>query len=155
MIEAPKVVAHFSSGRLVRGTTRDFLPSRHILHIQTIDGDSVEVSVLDLKALFFVRDLNGRKDHVRAHGFPSCPPSHAQGKKVAVHFSDDELVCGYATSYTPDRATFFMVPADAHSNNLRIYVVMQAVKQIALGPGADTLVREVNSARSVTAARTQ
>jgi hypothetical protein len=145
MIEAPKVVAHFVSDRLVKGTTQDFLPSRDRLHIQTTDGDSVDVSVRDLKALFFVRDLAGDKDHVRAHGFPAQPSSHAQGKKVAVLFGDDELACGYTTSYTPDREAFFMVPADPNSNNLRVYVVMRAAKEIALGPAADALVHQLGS----------
>ena len=54
-----------------------------------------------------------------------------------MRFKDAELVCGYSLSYSPDRDGFFMFPADAGSNNLRVFVVTAAAMTVRAGPSAE------------------
>jgi hypothetical protein len=39
---------------------------------------------------------------------------------------------GYTTGYSPDRAGFYMVPADLKGNNDRIFVVVSATESIEM-----------------------
>jgi hypothetical protein len=87
-----------------------------------------------------VRDFAGAPERTKLRGFLAAPPETSQGKKVAVLFRDGELVCGYTLTFSPDRAGFFMFPADAMGNNLRIFVVVRAAAEIKAGPAADQLV---------------
>ena len=50
---------------------------------------------------------------------------------MKVTFSDGEEIIGYASSYSPDRSGFFLVPADLKGNNERIFVVMSSSTQVA------------------------
>ena len=60
-IDWGKVVARFNDGRIVRGYTNDFDPSKAHLHVSSDlrDGESTIILLSDLKALFFVRDFAG------------------------------------------------------------------------------------------------
>ena len=66
--------------------------------------------------------------------------------KIAILFSDGELVCGYSLSYSPRREGFFIFPADSGSNNLRIFVVASSATQVAEGMAAEDLAQKtINS----------
>jgi hypothetical protein len=56
-----KVIARFKDGRIVRGYTNDFDPSKAHLHVSSDlrDGESTIILLSDLKALFSVRDFAG------------------------------------------------------------------------------------------------
>jgi hypothetical protein len=90
-----------------------------------------------------VRDFAGSSERTKLRGFLAAPAETPQGKKVAVLFRDGELVCGYTLTFSPDRAGFFMSPADPESNNLRIYVVTAAAAEVKAGPAAENLARRV------------
>jgi hypothetical protein len=145
MLDTNKVVAGLLDGRRVKGTTRDFSPLRPVFRIESTEGHSVEVRLTELKALFFVRNLDG--DHVRQdyRGFPPLDVPMAQGKKVAVRFKDGELLCGYALGYSRDRDGFFLVPADPTTNNLRVYVLARAAVRIEVGAAAETFAQVVSA----------
>ena len=140
MAEINKVVAHLVDGRKIKGTTQDFFPNRNGFHIQPTNGKpAMEILMRDMKALFFVRDLAGNKSYKAVRGFGRGTVTNAQGKKVAVKFKDGELMCGYTLSYSPERDSFFMLPADGGSNNLRVYVVTRSADEIRVGPAAEAL----------------
>jgi Family of unknown function (DUF6982) len=140
MPESLRVVVRFTDGNTLKGTTQDFRAANPRFHLIPADGGAVmEVSTDRLKAVFFVRDFEGEPERAKLRGFLSAPPETAQGKKVAVRFRDDELVCGYTLSFSPDRKGFFLFPADAGGNNLRIYVVTSAASEIKAGPAAEQL----------------
>jgi uncharacterized protein DUF6982 len=142
-----RVVVHLTSGRMLKGTTRDFFPNRPLFHlVPHPSGPILEVRCRLVKALFFVREFGGNPDRKSLPGFVAAPGETAQGKKLAVRFKDGELLCGYSLSYAPDREGFFMFPADAASNNLRIYVVTSSTAEIACGPAAETLARRMTDA---------
>ena len=142
MADNLKVVAHFNSGKIVKGSTQDFFPNRPLFHLQTVHSTSLEIRCRDLKALFFVKDLEGnqaRRDH---RGFILAPAETSHGKKLAVRFKDGELMCGYSLSYSPDREGFFVFPADPGSNNLRVYVVTTSAAEVKAGPAADLMTQK-------------
>lgn len=143
MTEIIKVVAHFNSGKIVKGSTQDFFPNRPLFHLQTTDGTSLEVRCRDLKALFFVKELEGNQARRDLRGFIQSPAENSHGKKLAVRFKDGELMCGYSLSYSPDREGFFVFPADPGSNNLRVYVLTSATLDVKMGLHADALAQEI------------
>jgi hypothetical protein len=82
----------------------------------------------DLKALFFVKDLEGDSEHAEQLDFdPSHPPV---GRRIKVTFKDGESLVGTTTGYQPSRPGFFLVPADVDSNIERCYVVAVAAEEI-------------------------
>lgn len=144
MAETIRVVARFADGRLLKGTTQDFLPNRPCFHVIPSDGGpSLEVRTAQLKALFFVRNLEGDPDRPSLRGFLDAPAATTQGRKIAVRFADEELLCGHTLSYQPGRPGFFMTPVDEASNNIRIFVIVAATAEIKAGLAAEALASEV------------
>ncbi len=128
---ANRVVAHYRDGRLVKGSTADFLPTRAVFHVAPESGGAlVPVQISDLKAVFFVRDLAGRPGQVKRNEFdPAKPPI---GRKIRVAFKDGEVMLGTTQGYQPGRPGFFIVPADAAANTERCYVVTASTTQVTL-----------------------
>lgn len=122
-----KIVVHYKDGRIVKGTTSDFLPTRPLFHVTPSDGQSsaplVEVKVPDVKAIFFVKDFVGNQARKDIQGFPDKP---IVGKKVKIGFKDGEIMIGTTQGYDPGRDGFFIIPADMDSNNERCFVVASA-----------------------------
>lgn len=142
MVEAPRVVAHFIDGKLLKGTTQDFNPARPTFHLIPSNGSPVvEVACKLLKAIFFVKSLQGDPKRQELRGFIAGPKATAQGKKIAIRFKDGELLCGYTLAHRPDREGFFLFPAHADGNNLRIYVLAAAADEIKAGTAAEDLAR--------------
>jgi hypothetical protein len=129
--------------KIVKGTTTDFFPNRPLFHLVPASGPAVEVRCKDLKALFFVRDLNGNHRRRDVRGFLAAPNEGTHGKKIAIRFKDGELLCGYTLTFTPDREGFFVFPSDPGSNNQRVYVITGAATEIKAGPAADVLVKKL------------
>lgn len=140
------VVARYLDGRVLKGVTRDFSPNRGIFHVDLQDGtNAVELRFKQLKALFFVRALEGDPSRQDLRGFVAGPAETQQGKKIAVRFRDGEFICGYTLSWSPDREGFFMFPADANTNNQRIFVITASTVEIKAGPAAEVLAQRVLS----------
>ncbi|HXB56582.1 MAG TPA: hypothetical protein VN461_17560 [Vicinamibacteria bacterium] len=129
-----KVVARYQDGRLLKGFTTDFLPEAEVFHLSPVaptqGATPVEVRVAELKALFFVREFQGRPDYSDRKEFdPARPPV---GRKVRVIFKDGELILGTTPGYQPDHFGFFVVPADPRSNIERCFVVSSATRDVTL-----------------------
>lgn len=139
-----KVVARYLDGRVLKGVTRDFSPNRISFHVE-VDGtgEIVELRCRHLKALFFVRSFDGDSARQDLRGFVEGPAETAQGRKIAVRFRDDEFICGYTLSWSPDRDGFFLFPSDAGSNNQRIYVIAASTDEVKAGVQAEALAQRV------------
>ena len=136
------VVARYRSGEVVKGYTQDFVPDRPLFHVLPRGSQvSVAVKTAELKAVFFVRDLMGNKLRQKNRKFPAVDSGPQTGRRIAVLFEDGELIVGHAQTYGPEKAGFFVFPADPNGNNLRIYVLRAATKQVKLGPAAEELAR--------------
>jgi hypothetical protein len=133
---ANAVVARFADGRTVKGMSLDVAPERPLCHIRTAEGQMIEVALRDLKALFFVKSLEGDAKHVEGTDIANTDPRLRGAKLVEAVFSDNEKVVGLAMRYPPNKPYFFLVPVDTKSNNLRILVNRDQVASLNLLPGA-------------------
>ena len=139
-----KVVARFQDGRVLKGHTADFVAAADAFHIARADAPTSApqtVRVAELKAVFFVKDFRGHPERQDVPGFLAAPGTVNQGRKIAIRFQDAEVICGYSVTFTPGRDGFFVFPADAEGNNLRIYVLSAATSDVKVGPAAESLVR--------------
>lgn len=127
------VVARFRDGRTIKGMTHDFGPQKKFFHVTLTgekSGKALEVLFSDLKAVFFVRSLEGKKDHPPAKTGMEEGFKTGSATKVKITFFDGETLTGTTYGYTPDREGFFVVPVEENSNNLRIFIISDAVKKI-------------------------
>ena len=131
-MQPAKVVVRYADGRIIKGYTENFLPTKPSFLVRpTEDGtsiDPVEVSIRDLKAVFFVRDFVGNPNHMERKDFSDGVD--APGILLKVNFKDGEVIVGSTLSYDPQRPGFFISPADSKGNNLAIFVVSQSVIQV-------------------------
>lgn len=126
-----QVVARFLDGRVIKGKTLDMDPSRPSFHLRSALQPPVEVQLAELKALFFVKDLTGDPERVDAMEL-SAEDSRARGAQpIEVEFADGERVVGLTVRYPPVRPYFYILPADARSNNIRILVNKAAVVRMS------------------------
>jgi hypothetical protein len=125
-----KLVVRYKDGRLVKGFSHDFNPTRSQFaiwpSINAPEHEGILVPVSVLKAVFFVRDFRGDSSYVEDRSFDAA----AHGRRVEVTFADNEVVVGTTLSYRPDGQGFFLNPADPRANNIRIFVVTSAVRHV-------------------------
>jgi hypothetical protein len=99
------VVARYRDGRVLKGSTADFLPHKDRFHLALADAATgatpVEVRLAELKAVFFVRDFAGDPGRHERQVFDPAMP--AQGRKV---------------------------PADPASNNERWFIIAAATREV-------------------------
>jgi hypothetical protein len=127
-----RVVVRFADGRVVKGMTTDFLPTKDLFHVtessESVGAKPIEISTSELKALFFVRDFDGDPKHVESNEFDADHPP--VGRKIRVVFKDGEVLVGTTTGYQKARPGFFLVPADAGSNVERCYIIAAATREV-------------------------
>ena len=125
-----KIVVRYREGRMLKGFTHDFHPSRTQFTlwpaINSAPNERMYVPTSQLKAVFFVRDFNGNPDYREARAFGG----HTAGRRLEVTFADDEVLLGSTLNYRPDGVGFFINPADARGNNLRVFVVGSAIQHV-------------------------
>ncbi len=137
-----KVVAHLSNGELIKGyfdssVERDLesMVRQRMLSfpleipIRPSDSDQIVPVRRDtLKALFFVKTFEGRKDYKEVKFFQSHPP--IEGLWVQVTFGDGEVTEGvlHNTFHHLIEPGFFLKPPDPQSNNEFIYVLKISIK---------------------------
>jgi hypothetical protein len=130
-----KVVAHYLDGKLLKGYIQGFnenAPFFYILMDTSPGSKSVLVKMNEIKALFFVKTMDGNKDYQERKMFGEG--EQAQGRKSEVTFKDGEVLQGTAAGYDRNRAGFYLIPVDQDSNNSRIFVVMSSVKNFRFLP---------------------
>jgi hypothetical protein len=122
-----KVVARFSDGRMIKGTSVDVAPGKPTCHIHTEDAGTIPVALTELKALFFVKDLNGDSESDPSQAVGPADTRLRGTKRVDVRFHDGEEMPGLVNRYPPPRPFFFLLPANLGCNNIRILVNRAAV----------------------------
>jgi hypothetical protein len=126
-----QVVARFRDGRLIKGTSMDVDPAKPACHIRTPDGAIYTVELMELKALFFVKSLNGDARHHEATELEAADRRQFGSTLVELTFADGERMVGLTNRATPNRNFFFVLPVDAKSNNIRVLVNRSALKSVA------------------------
>ena len=130
-MEPIKVVVRYLNGKVLKGFTQDFLPNKDRFHLHPADkssGESLEVLTKDLKAIFFVQDFAGNPKYDERKKYMEA--EKPQGRKVEVTFVDGEILVGSTLGYDPKRPGFFLFPVDPKSNNIRVFAISPAVKNV-------------------------
>ena len=109
-----QVVLRYRDGRTERAAIAPIDVDRQVFSVSR-DGAVAEVSFSELKAVFFPQTS-------------AKPEKEADGSRLAVEFSDGEVIRGLA-HYNPERNGFFLFPLD-RSKNDRIFVVNSAIVSI-------------------------
>jgi hypothetical protein len=123
-----KVVVHFLDGRLLRGYTRFFFRGQESIRLVDLRRRAVRVPLGEIKAVFFVRRLRGRKDYHEAKRF--TPRSPRFGHRVEIVFRDGEVLRGRALNYRPEENGFYLKPSDPESNNEMVFVPLSALRRV-------------------------
>jgi hypothetical protein len=125
-----KIVVRYTEGRLLKGYTHDFNPARSQFSLWSSPvakpQDRVIVPLARLKGVFFVRDFDGNPDYVER-----TDAGHVQhGRRIEVTLLDNEVIAGRTLNYRADGYGFFVVPNDPLANNIRVFIVATAVRQV-------------------------
>jgi hypothetical protein len=134
------VVVHYKSGNILKGYTHDFSPAANEFHLiselPADKGTIHDVRIADLKAVFFVKTLDGNKAYHERKVFKATDTSRLRGLKIKVRFTDGEVARGTTLGYSKAKKGFFITPVDPKDNNDRIYVVADALRDVATGTAA-------------------
>jgi len=127
-----KVVVHMKDGAIHKGVTHDFNPERETFYLLSAEGGGlpIRVGLEDMKALFYVKDYIGNRDFVAVRRFEE---EHRSERKAIAQFRDGEEIWGFlGTGADEESAGFFFYPVDKRDNNIRIFVVRSALKELRL-----------------------
>jgi hypothetical protein len=124
------VVAHFLDGRLLKGTCLDVAPSKPDCHIRTTDEGMVEVQIMDLKALYFVKTPEGDSEHQYATEPIEGDPRLAGSHRVTIAFKDGERLAVLTNRFPVTGKYFWVLPVDGESNTVRVLVNRAAVEEV-------------------------
>jgi hypothetical protein len=130
-METVKVVVRSKSGEVLKGFTHDFFPNKDWFHLfpnESQSGDSMEIRIQDLKAVFMVQNFAGNSEYNPRNTY--LDEEKPTGRKVEVKFNDGEILVGTILGYDSKRQGFFLFPADPKSNNIRVFVISSAVKKV-------------------------
>jgi len=126
-----KVVVRYANGRVIKGFTQNFSPSKdrfHLFSVNKLSREAIEVFLKELKAVFLVRDFAGNPKRIEQKKY--VEGEKPLGRKVEVTFMDGERIVGSTLSYDRSRSGFFIFPADPKSNNISVFIVPSAVRKI-------------------------
>jgi hypothetical protein len=124
------IVANCLDGRILKGTSLDVDHKRPTCHLKTAAGETLEISLAEVKALFFVKTATGRPEYHDAKVESTGDSRLVGARRVRVRFGDNEEIVGLMNRFPPITPYFFMLPIDPHSNNIRILVNRAAVKNM-------------------------
>ena len=127
-----KIVVHLKDGTVFKGVTHDFEPAQESFHLLPAEGGGVPVRVRlsDMKALFYVKDYIGNRDFVARRQFDEA---HRAARRAIISFHDGEEMWGVLGEGVDEDSTgFFFFPADKRDNNIRVFVVRTAMKELRL-----------------------
>jgi hypothetical protein len=134
LTDEKRIVAHYLSGKLAKGYTFDFNPNRDSFHVVAAQ-DSIEDATLvyqdELKALFFVKTLQGKPGYEDPI-FSEEMIKKLVGMKLKVIFKDGEIMYATTFGYSPARKGFFIFPLDKQCNNEKVYVVTTATTSVEI-----------------------
>jgi len=131
-MEPSKVVVRFRDGKIVKGYTRNFFPNKPTFHVHprnaTNPDELLEISIDDLKAVFFVRDFLGNRTHKERKKVSL--EDKPQGRFLEVTCKDNEVIIGSSAGYDAKRPGFFVFFLDTLGNNIKAYIVSAAVSKV-------------------------
>lgn len=144
-MDEERVVLKYLDGTIIKGYLRDFSEKSDELMLQEPGVQVVRSVRCDLlKAVFFVKSFEGNSDYNEKKAYGIRKP---HGHRTFVKFIDGEDLVGFLESELPwDKGFFlthhtinslkgfFLLPADAGSNNTRVFIFVHAVKDLTVVP---------------------
>jgi len=139
-----RVVVRYADGTMLRGY---FDPedaqslqndSPDVFRVKREDGETEDIFVRTIKAIFFVKSFEGSRHYSEFKVFTNQP--NGRGVWVRVHFQDGEIMEGIAPNSldTYMQTVFSLTPPDPRSNNERVLVSKACLKEMQiLGLAAD------------------
>lgn len=125
-----KVVVACLDGQRLKGYIFNFAANRDQFRLFSDEKSpasaGTDIKLPAVKAIFFVKEFSGHKEH---HDHYELAPG-AHGRKLEVTFLDGETIIGTTEAYSPQKPGFFIFPADAESNNNRIFIVSKSVREV-------------------------
>jgi len=129
--EVSKLVVACLDGRRLKGYVFNFSPARERFRLfpeaKSAPESGADVELADLKALFFVKDFAGNPQYKERYD-----SNGGRGRRLEVTFKDGEKIIGTTEGWSPQKLGFFLFPADAKTNNLRIFVINRNVAHVRL-----------------------
>src|SRR5690348_6463393 len=129
--EVSKLVVACLDGRRLKGYVFNFSPARERFRLfpeaNSAPESGADVELADLKALFFVKDFAGNPQYKERYD-----SNGGRGRRLEVTFKDGEKIIGTTEGWSPQKLGFFLFPADAKTNNLRIFVINRNVAHVRL-----------------------
>jgi hypothetical protein len=132
----------FKDGRVLKGQVKDFDPDAvQFILVHLENGGELQLPIAELKALFFVHSLEGHREYRERKVFGI---SKNLGHKIYIRFHDGESMLGFVKGDVPwekgfyrsspgtSSNGFFMAPVDGESNNIKIFVIASAVRDISV-----------------------
>lgn len=140
-----RVVIRYLDGKIQKGLVRSFsVEADELLLEESVTGNELRVPLGELKAVFFVRSLEGDPAHRERKLFGARKDAENLGKKIYIKFKDGENIYGFyrgdlpwkqgyfVTEQHSTARGFFVAPTDSESNNIRIFVVGTSIKDITV-----------------------
>jgi small nuclear ribonucleoprotein (snRNP)-like protein len=134
-----RVILRFLDGNILKGTLREFTVTDDAVFLEDEHAQQQKIKLRDLKAIFFVKTLEGNREYREKKSFAGTKP---RSRRIFVKFKDGESLPGFLEGETPwDKGFFldskksrgfFLVPVDEDSNNNKIFIVTSAVKDVAM-----------------------
>ena len=125
-----EVVLRYRDGHLTRCVlTREFTPLDFAVVAEADDGETLQVNISDLKAIFFLKDPRRREAEIQIGSRVVSPPA---GAPARVEFFDGEIVHGQVEEYRMENSGFFLYPTSPESNNEMVFVVAGAIITLSL-----------------------
>jgi hypothetical protein len=129
------VVARYLDGRVVKGETTDFHPALDSFHVRYhSDVPPARIATDGLKALFFVRSLEGNPEYQDHREFPDGPGIR---RKVWLEFEDGERMAAWPVAALLGKNGFYVIPTDRDSNLEKAYVFRSSLKTLLEGDEAE------------------
>ena len=125
-----QVIGKYRDGRMVRGYTNDFSPTRPYLHVSPtpLANETKFVSMVHLDALFFLSDPN--LPAVTEHESTDRGSSTTRGRRVAMTLPNGKEIIGTTLTYSRDGSGFFVRPLDRDAGATRVFVTQSGVRNI-------------------------
>ena len=126
-----KVVSHQKDGVLLKGFAREILPAEGEFDLVTEDRKREKVKFKNLKALFFVKDFKGNPYSQESKIFGDSSPKW--GRMARVEMWDHEVIIGKVLQSPSSGDWLYLYPADCGSNNVRILVLTENIRDLRIG----------------------
>lgn len=120
-VELRKIILRYQDGRVLRAFSPLFEDGSDPVPAVDASGMPFFVSLVDLKAAFFVRTFTGNPDYDPPKS-PAELKERGTGVLVSLEFSDGETILGEIQRNTDTSKGFFLTVLDPADNNLLIYV---------------------------------